>query len=109
MDNPLTHLRQFIAEHYDLEDLRTLCFDLGVDYDELGGEGKTVEARAGAVHRTAGTTGPVCRRHPRGPGGDAHGAVRQSGSGSRRRRHRHRRLSLHWGGRHGERRRLCRA
>jgi hypothetical protein len=45
MTNHLSHLRQIIAEHYSLEELRTLCFDLGVNYDELGGEGLSAKAR----------------------------------------------------------------
>ena len=45
MDNPLARLWQFIVQHYDLEELRTLCFDLGVDYDELRGEGLSAKAR----------------------------------------------------------------
>jgi len=49
MDNPLTRLRQLITEHFNLEELRTLCFDLDIKYDELGGEtlsGKTRELLA---------------------------------------------------------------
>jgi hypothetical protein len=45
MDNPLSRLHQFITDRYDLEDLRTLCFDLGMDYDSLRGEGKEAKAR----------------------------------------------------------------
>jgi len=32
VDNPLARLRQLMVEQYDLEELRTLCFDLGVAY-----------------------------------------------------------------------------
>jgi hypothetical protein len=39
-----TLLRQLIAS-FDLEELRTLCFELGVDYDTLRGEGKAGKAR----------------------------------------------------------------
>jgi hypothetical protein len=45
MKDQLAELRRFIIERYDLEELRTLCFDLGVDYDSLGGEGKAARAR----------------------------------------------------------------
>jgi hypothetical protein len=45
MEDQLAELRKFIVERYDLEDLRTLCFDLSVDYDSLGGEGKAARAR----------------------------------------------------------------
>lgn len=38
-------LRQNLVEHFDLEELRTLCSDLGVDYDGLRGEGKIAKAR----------------------------------------------------------------
>lgn len=42
----LARLRQLLTEHFDLEELRTLCFDLkDVDYDDLGGEGKANKAR----------------------------------------------------------------
>ncbi len=44
MPNPLAQLRQFIAAHYTLEELRVLCFDLDVPYDELGGEGLSLKA-----------------------------------------------------------------
>ena len=45
MENPLTHLLQFIVEHYDLGELRTLYFDLSVDYDALPGEDKISKTR----------------------------------------------------------------
>ena len=45
MDNQLTRLHQFIVDHYDLEELRTLCFQLGVEYDDLRGEGRSGKAR----------------------------------------------------------------
>ncbi len=38
-------LHHFLEAHYDLEELRTLCFELGVDYDSLTGEGKSAKAR----------------------------------------------------------------
>jgi hypothetical protein len=37
-------LRNLIDDGFDLDELRILCFDLGVDYDNLGGEGKTAKA-----------------------------------------------------------------
>ncbi len=45
MPASLARLRQFIIEHHDLEELRTLCFDLDARYDELGGEGLSSKAR----------------------------------------------------------------
>lgn len=45
MTNGLFQLHQFIADHFDLEELRTLCFNLGVRYDDLGGEGLSAKAR----------------------------------------------------------------
>ena len=42
---PWTELRQLIATYLSNEDLRTLCFDLDLDYDSLGGEGKEAKAR----------------------------------------------------------------
>jgi hypothetical protein len=41
----LSRLRQGITDAFSLEELRTLCSDLGVDYDNLGGEGKEAKAR----------------------------------------------------------------
>jgi hypothetical protein len=41
----LTRLHRFIAENYDQEELRTLCFDLQVRYDDLRGEGLSARAR----------------------------------------------------------------
>jgi hypothetical protein len=40
-----TRLRRLLAAHFDAEELRTLCFDLGIDYDDLRGEGKAGKAR----------------------------------------------------------------
>lgn len=38
-------LRQILELRFDEEELRTLCFDLGKDYDSLRGEGKAAKAR----------------------------------------------------------------
>ncbi len=38
-------LAKQIDRYFDLEDLRALCFELGVDYDSLRGEGKAAQAR----------------------------------------------------------------
>jgi outer membrane protein assembly factor BamB/tetratricopeptide (TPR) repeat protein len=38
-------LRRILSTHLSLEDFRNLCFDLGVNYDHLGGEGLTGKAR----------------------------------------------------------------
>jgi hypothetical protein len=40
-----TRLRQLLMKHFNAEELRTLCFDLGEDYDDLPGEGKANKAR----------------------------------------------------------------
>ena len=45
MASGLTQLHQFIVAHYSLDELRTLCFDLGVNYDDLGGEALSGKAR----------------------------------------------------------------
>ncbi len=42
--NPVT-LRQALVTHFDMEELRTLCFDLGIDFDILNGTGKGAKAR----------------------------------------------------------------
>lgn len=39
------YLRSAMAQAFDEEELRTLCFALGVDYDGLRGEGKTAKVR----------------------------------------------------------------
>jgi hypothetical protein len=41
----LSKLRQMLAEYFSEGDLRTLCFDLGMDYDDLPGQGKANKAR----------------------------------------------------------------
>jgi hypothetical protein len=38
-------LRRILSTRLSLEDFRNLCFDLGVNYDHLGGEGLTGKAR----------------------------------------------------------------
>jgi hypothetical protein len=40
-----TKLRQLLSTHFDEEELRTLCFDLGMSYDDLRGEGVPHKAR----------------------------------------------------------------
>jgi hypothetical protein len=41
----LASLHRAITSHFDREELRTLCFELRVDYDNLRGEGKAAKAR----------------------------------------------------------------
>lgn len=41
----LTDLRQKIMDHFNDEELRTLCFDVGADYDSLPAQGKEGKAR----------------------------------------------------------------
>lgn len=38
-------LRQILTDRFDEEELRTLCFELGIDYDDLPGRGKAAKAR----------------------------------------------------------------
>jgi len=45
MAHDISHLHRFIVEHFDLEELRALCFDLGIEYENLGGV-DTRDARA---------------------------------------------------------------
>ncbi len=40
-----TQLHQFLVAHFSLEELKTLCFNLGVEYEDLGGEGRSGKAR----------------------------------------------------------------
>jgi len=43
-------LRRMLVERFSLEELRTLCFDLSIDYDALRGEGKEALARELIAH-----------------------------------------------------------
>lgn len=38
-------LREEITAHFNSEELRTLCFDMNIDYENLGGEGKAGKVR----------------------------------------------------------------
>jgi hypothetical protein len=40
-----SRLRQVLAERFDEGELRTLCFDLGIEYDDLPGKGRADKAR----------------------------------------------------------------
>ena len=41
----LSHLRHGIMESYNMEEFKNLCSDLGVDHENLGGEGKDAKIR----------------------------------------------------------------
>jgi len=41
----LKRLHSLLDAHFSLEEVRLLCFNLGVDFDNLRGEGKTAKAR----------------------------------------------------------------
>jgi hypothetical protein len=41
----LVRLYEVLAKHFDVGELQTLCFQLGLDYDDLGGAGKSGKAR----------------------------------------------------------------
>ena len=49
MPNPtppnLPHLRTLLDQHFNEGELRDLCFDMGLDYDNLPGHGKGDQAR----------------------------------------------------------------
>ena len=45
MNTDRIQLRQTLDKRFDLEELRTLCHDLNVDFDNLRGEGKVSKAR----------------------------------------------------------------
>lgn len=45
MNNELIKLRRFITNHFSLDELRTLCFDLGIDYEELEGKSRSAKVR----------------------------------------------------------------
>lgn len=40
-----THLRKGLSEQFKLDELASLCADLGIDFENLGGEGKDGKAR----------------------------------------------------------------
>ena len=40
-----TQLHRFLVDHFNLEELKTLCFNLGIEYEDLGGEGRSDKAR----------------------------------------------------------------
>ena len=50
----LADLRRRLTTEFDLEELRTLCFDMGIDFDDLRGEGKDAKARELVMY---------CQRH----------------------------------------------
>jgi uncharacterized protein YggL (DUF469 family) len=41
----LTNLQRLLVDHFNLDEFRTFCFDLNVDYDTLRGEEKYAKAR----------------------------------------------------------------
>lgn len=41
----LTAIHELLNQHFNLEELQTLCFNLGVDHESLGGSEKPVKAR----------------------------------------------------------------
>ncbi len=49
-------LRDLIAKYFNDEELRNLCFDLDIPYDDLGSEGKTGKVRELVAY---------CQRHNR--------------------------------------------
>ncbi len=46
----LTQLRELLSACFNEGELRTLCFDLGIDYDDLPGQGKANKARELAAY-----------------------------------------------------------
>jgi hypothetical protein len=40
-----TEMRTYIVEHFNDDELRDLCFELGIDYESLTGSGKSAKAR----------------------------------------------------------------
>jgi hypothetical protein len=46
----LVQLRQVLSSRFDLEELRTLCHDLDVDFDDLPAQGKSNKARELVAH-----------------------------------------------------------
>ena len=68
-----TALLQFLDSHYTLDGLKTLCFDLFVDYDNLSGDTKNAKARELILHlerngRLPGLQAALARTNPRAYG-----------------------------------------
>ena len=66
---PLAQLRQNLTDRLDLEELRTLCFDLQVNYDDLAGQSLSGKARELVKHlssngRLAELVDYLSRKHP---------------------------------------------
>lgn len=40
-----TQLHQFLVDHFSVDELKTLCFNLGVEFEDLSGEGRSGKAR----------------------------------------------------------------
>jgi hypothetical protein len=64
------HLRTVLTQYFSEGELRTLCFELGIDYESLGGQGKAENARELVTHairhgRYAELTTLVQRDRPR--------------------------------------------
>lgn len=64
-----TPLLDLLKQRYDLEELRTLCFDVGVNFDDLRGEGRSGKARELILQlQRTGRLGElisrVCTEHP---------------------------------------------
>ena len=49
-DYDLIVLQRLLVAHFDLDELKTLCFDVHVDFDELAGETKSAKARELVKH-----------------------------------------------------------
>ncbi len=62
----LPQLRALITRYFNDSELRDLCFDLGIDYENLGGDNKTAKARElvgyGLRHGRLAELEAACRR-----------------------------------------------
>ncbi len=62
----LPQLRDLITRYFNDSELRDLCFDLGIDYENLGGDNKTAKARElvgyGQRHDRLAELEAACRR-----------------------------------------------
>ena len=65
---PKVALHRLINQHFDREELRTLCFELGVEYESLPAEGKTARDGIKPVNVSGGLK---CKGHPVGATGSA--------------------------------------
>ena len=67
METGLPGILSFLVQHYNLDDLQTLCFNLGANYDDLAGTTLSSKARDSSSGRGGSTSWIVADGDPRCP------------------------------------------